>query len=390
MKKIDLWNACEVSLILQGDVIGSSDWIANNISIDSRSIKKGNLFLALKGENNDGHDFISKAFENGAIAAIVEKLPQKSINKNLILVKDTFEALKRLGMSGRKRIEYDVIGITGSAGKTTTIKILSTLLKPSWGEARIDGKVIGYQNADIRPIIGYVPDFMGAYDDMIVSEYLDFFATCYGLGGSKRRQSVKDVLELTDLNYKSDAQVASLSRGMSQRLSIARVLLHDPKVLLLDEPASGLDPRARVEIRALLKELHNMGKTILISSHILHELAELCTSVGIVEQGKLLYSGRVDDILAQASVGTVIQIELTNRHEEGARLLRQLDGITTVEVVEDQGTTRIDVTIDSQSQLDYAELPNRLIAQGFRLKAMQAEPINLETAFMRLTKGLVS
>ena len=130
---------------------------------------------------------------------------------------------------------------------------------------------------------------MGAYDDMIVSEYLDFFATCYGLGGSKRRQAVKDVLELTDLNYKSDAQVASLSRGMSQRLSIARVLLHDPKVLLLDEPASGLDPRARVEIRALLKELHNMGKTILISSHILHELAELCTSVGIVEQGKLLY-----------------------------------------------------------------------------------------------------
>ncbi len=298
-------------------------------------------------------------------------------------------ALDNLNLEIEEGECYGFIGPNG-AGKTTTIKILSTLLKPSWGEARIDGKVIGYQNADIRPIIGYVPDFMGAYDDMIVSEYLDFFATCYGLGGSKRRQAVKDVLELTDLNYKSDAQVASLSRGMSQRLSIARVLLHDPKVLLLDEPASGLDPRARVEIRALLKELHNMGKTILISSHILHELAELCTSVGIVEQGKLLYSGRVDDILAQASVGTVIQIELTNRHEEGAQLLRQLDGVTTADVVEDQGSTRIDVTLDSQSQLDFAELPNRLIAQGFRLKAMQTEPINLETAFMRLTKGLVS
>ena len=138
---------------------------------------------------------------------------------------------------------YGFIGPNG-AGKTTTIKILSTLLKPTWGEARVDGKVIGYQNHEIRPVIGYVPDFMGSYEDMNVNEYLDFFATCYGLSGSQRLRAVGDVLELTDLHYKATSQVAGLSRGMSQRLSIARVLLHDPKVLLLDEPASGLDPRA--------------------------------------------------------------------------------------------------------------------------------------------------
>ena len=283
---------------------------------------------------------------------------------------------------------YGFIGPNG-AGKTTTIKILATLLKPSWGEARIDGKVIGYQNPEIRPIIGYVPDFMGSYDDMVVREYLDFFATCYGLGGSQRIQAVGDVLELTDLSYKATSQVAGLSRGMSQRLSIARVLLHDPKVLLLDEPASGLDPRARIEIRELLKELHRMGKTILISSHILHELAELCTSIGIIEQGKLLFSGKVDEILSQARVGQLIHIEVIDRVEEAAELLRSVDGISCVDVVSEHGVHRIDVTIDTGSKLDKSEIPNRLISQGFRMTSMQGEQVNLETAFMRLTKGLV-
>ena len=284
---------------------------------------------------------------------------------------------------------YGFIGPNG-AGKTTTIKILSTLLKPTWGEARVDGKVIGYQNHEIRPVIGYVPDFMGSYEDMNVNEYLDFFATCYGLSGSQRLRAVGDVLELTDLRYKATSQVAGLSRGMSQRLSIARVLLHDPKVLLLDEPASGLDPRARIEIRELLKELHKMGKTILISSHILHELAELCTSVGIIEQGKLLFSGKVDDILAKAKVGQVIHIEVTEREKDAAALLRSVDGIRGVNIVTENGQARIDVTIDAASTLDVSELPNRLIAQGFRITSMQAEKVNLETAFMRLTKGLVS
>jgi ABC-2 type transport system ATP-binding protein len=269
---------------------------------------------------------------------------------------------------------FGFIGPNG-AGKTTTIKILATLLKPTWGEARVDGKVIGYQNAQIRPIIGYVPDFMGAYDD---------------IHGKQRAQVVRDVLELTDLTYKANAEVNGLSRGMSQRLSIARVLLHDPKVLLLDEPASGLDPRARIEIRELLKELRRMGKTIIISSHILHELSELCNTVGIIEQGELIFSGSVEEIMKRASMGVVVHIMVDERFDQAAQLLVGVKGITKVDVTQVNGSPRIDVTIDPESGLTVSELPSRLIAQGFRIKSLQPEQVNLETAFMRLTKGLVS
>ena len=288
--------------------------------------------------------------------------------------------------------EGDCFGFIGpnGAGKTTTIKILATLLKPTWGEARIDGKVVGYQNPQIRPVMGYVPDFMGAYDDMVVTEYLEFFAACYDLHGKQREQVVGDVLELTDLSYKKDAEVNGLSRGMSQRLSIARVLLHDPKVLLLDEPASGLDPRARIEIRELLKELRRMGKTIIISSHILHELAELCNTVGIIEQGELVFSGAVSEIMARASVGKVVHIMVDERAEEAAQLLASVPGIERVDITQQDGSPRIDVSIDSSSGLFVSELPSRLIAKGFRLTSMQQEQVNLETAFMRLTRGLVS
>jgi ABC-2 type transport system ATP-binding protein len=254
----------------------------------------------------------------------------------------------------------------------------------------VDGKVVGYQNPQIRPIIGYVPDFMGAYDDMVVSEYLEFFAACYDIHGKQREQVVRDVLDLTDLNYKANAEVNGLSRGMKQRLSIARVLLHDPKVLLLDEPASGLDPRARIEIRELLKELRRMGKTIIISSHILHELSELCNTVGIIEQGELLFSGSVSEIMTKASMGQVVHIIVDDRMEQAAELLRQVRGITKVDLTVHDGTERIDITIDPDSGLLVSELPNRLIAQGFRLSSLQLEQVNLETAFMRLTKGLVS
>ena len=183
-------------------------------------------------------------------------------------------ALDNLNLSINEGDCFGFIGPNG-AGKTTTIKVLATLLKPSSGQAQVAGLTVGYQNRKIRPLIGYVPDFMGAYEDMVVTEYLEFFAAAYGIHGKHRKQVVNDVLTLTDLTYKATAEVNSLSRGMQQRLSVARVLLHDPKVLLMDEPASGLDPRARIEIRELLKELKRMGKTIIISSHILHELAEL-------------------------------------------------------------------------------------------------------------------
>ncbi|MFK7961414.1 MAG: ABC transporter ATP-binding protein [Phycisphaerales bacterium] len=298
-------------------------------------------------------------------------------------------ALDNLNLTIEQGDCFGFIGPNG-AGKTTTIKILATLLKPTWGEARIDGKVVGYQNPLIRPVIGYVPDFMGAYDDMVVSEYLEFFAACYDLHGKQRKQVVGDVLELTDLTYKANAEVNGLSRGMSQRLSIARVLLHDPKVLLLDEPASGLDPRARIEIRELLKELRRMGKTIIISSHILHELAELCNTVGIIEQGKLVFSGAVSEIMARASMGTVVHVIVDDRHDEAAQLLAEVAGVTQVDITNHDGKPRIDVTIDADSGLTVSELPNRLIARGFRVASMQQEQVNLETAFMRLTRGLVS
>ena len=298
-------------------------------------------------------------------------------------------ALNNLNMSIDQGACYGFIGPNG-AGKTTTIKILATLLKPTWGEARIDGKVIGYQNPQIRPLIGYVPDFMGAYEDMVVGEYLEFFAACYNIHGTAREQVVRDVLDLTDLGFKSNAEVNGLSRGMKQRLSIARVLLHDPKVLLLDEPASGLDPRARIEIRELLKELRRMGKTIMISSHILHELAELCDTVGIIEQGVLVFSGSVGEIMTRADIGQVVHIVVEDRIEDAVKLLEDVKGIISVEIVQDDGTPRIDLTIDPNSGLPIAELPSRLIAQGFRLSAIHQEKINLETAFMRLTKGLVS
>lgn len=286
----------------------------------------------------------------------------------------------------------DCCGFIGpnGAGKTTTIKILATLLKPTWGEARIDGKVIGYQNHLIRPIIGYVPDFMGSYDDMVVTEYLEFFAAAYGIHGAQRDQVVRDVLDLTDLNYKANSEVNGLSRGMQQRLSIARVLLHDPKVLLLDEPASGLDPRARIEIRELLKELRRMGKTIIISSHILHELSELCNSVGIIEQGELIFSGEVSEIMARARVGQVVHIVVDDKAEQAAALLRQVKGIQQVDINTSNGKPRLDVAIDAKSGLPVSDIPSRLIAQGFRISMLTEEQVNLETAFMRLTKGLVS
>jgi ABC-2 type transport system ATP-binding protein len=296
--------------------------------------------------------------------------------------------------------EGDCFGFIGpnGAGKTTTIKILATLLKPTRGQALIDGLTVGYQNRQIRPVIGYVPDFMGAYEDMVVLEYLEFFAAAYGIHGSQRKRVVHDVLELTDLGYKAMAEVNSLSRGMQQRLSIARVLLHDPKVLLMDEPASGLDPRARIEIRELLKELRNMGKTILISSHILHELAELCNVVGIIERGNLLFSGSVSEIMKRARLERAMHIAVLDRTEQAAELLSRTPGVKKVTINQEDLETAglgvgrrpvLNVIFEESSVHDVSDVPNRLINEGFRLIHFSEERVNLETAFMRLTQGLV-
>ncbi len=278
---------------------------------------------------------------------------------------------------------FGYIGPNG-AGKTTTIKILATLLQPTWGEARVCGHVIGYESRKIRPLIGYVPDFFGAYEDMVVREYLEFFASAYNITGKQRDRVVGDVLELTDLMYKHDALVDSLSRGMKQRLSIARVLLHDPRVLLLDEPASGLDPRARVEIRELLKELRNMGKTIIISSHILHELAELCTTVGIIEQGKLLFHGSIKEIIQRVKLATRLTIRVVEQMDLAALLLQRTNGVK--EVSHRDG--HLVVELDSSTH-DFTHIVKALIKNNFKVREVKEEEVNLETAFMRLTKGIV-
>ena len=278
---------------------------------------------------------------------------------------------------------FGYIGPNG-AGKTTTIKILATLLQPTWGEAKICGYTVGYESRLIRPLIGYVPDFFGAYEDMVVQEYLEFFAAAYNLNGDQRKRVVGDVLELTDLAYKRDALVDSLSRGMQQRLSVARVLLHDPKVLLLDEPNSGLDPRARIEMRELLKELRRMGKTIIISSHILPELAELCTTVGIIERGELLFHGSIDEITRRTRSGTRVEIRVANHGDRAQELLKKVDGVTGVEAVDGQ----IMVDLERETQ-DFSFLARALLDSNIPLREIKEEPVNLETAFMRFTKGIV-
>src|SRR5215218_3755662 len=216
-------------------------------------------------------------------------------------------ALERLTIKLERGDVYGFIGPNG-AGKTTTMRILATLLNPSWGEATVCGYSIYNGAKDIRRVMGYMPDFFGVYDDMKVVEYLEFFAAAYRIKGPERRKKCDQVLELVDLGYKRDALVTSLSRGMTQRLGLARVLLHEPDVLLLDEPASGLDPRARIEMRGLLKELRKMGKTIMVSSHILPELADICNKIGIIERGELIFDGDVQTAIRKVQQHTILQV----------------------------------------------------------------------------------
>jgi len=206
----------------------------------------------------------------------------------------------------------EIFGLVGpnGAGKTTTLRMLATLLRPSSGEAEIAGFSVTRNPDQVRRVLGFMPDVFGVYDDMKVWEYLDFFARCYGIPAARRRRMIGDLLELVDLGNKQDQYVQTLSRGMQQRLCLAHALVHDPEVLLLDEPASGLDPRARVELRELLRELRSLGKTIVISSHILPELEELCTSVAIVDRGQVLAQGRVSDIERRLRFGAVLRVKV--------------------------------------------------------------------------------
>ena len=280
----------------------------------------------------------------------------------------------------------DIFGFIGpnGAGKTTTIKMLATLLKPTSGKALIDGIDVVEHPEAVRGRIGYMPAFFGIYDDMRVWEYLDFFAGAYRLPKAQRPRIIDDVLSLTDLGGKKDSYVEELSTGMKQRLCLAKTLIHDPKVLLLDEPASGLDPRARIEIKELFKELKAMGKTIIISSHILPELADFCNKVGIIERGEMLVSGDVQDIMDQVTGGRTLEIRLLDRLDQATALLSDAPGVRAVRPVNSH--LQVDFNGDAEAQ---ADLNTMLISHGLRVLAFTEQAMDLEDIFMKVTEGLV-
>lgn len=280
----------------------------------------------------------------------------------------------------------EVFGFIGpnGAGKTTTMKIIAGLLEPTSGVARVLGRDVSTHGDFVRRSVGYMPDFIGVYDDLRVDEYLDFFASAYGIPRRQRRKIVDDVLELTDLSIKRDALVESLSRGMTQRLSLARVLVHDPPVLLLDEPASGLDPRARIEIRELLRELKRLGKTILVSSHILSELGEFCDSLGIIERGRLIVSGTVKDLVDRARVHPIVVVRTHGPANGAAEMLKADARISAVEAVGDE----LHVTL-AANDLHHGFIAELLVGARVPIDSIQQQQIKLEDVFLRLTHGMV-
>ncbi len=291
------------------------------------------------------------------------------------------EAVKGISLQIPPGEVFGFIGPNG-AGKSSTIRVLATLLPDFLGSAKIMDLSIRSQPQLVREQIGYVPDFFGVYEDLTAREYLHFFAAAYRLPMSRRKAVVDDVLQLTDLTGKIDSQVDALSRGMKQRLSLARVLLHDPAVLLLDEPASGLDPRARIEMRELLKALKEMGKTIIISSHILHELAQLCTRIGIIETGKMVAQGSVAEIYQRLGVLKIVHVQVVNQSPELIAKLREMPGVTHV----DDQVDRISIRFE-EGKLEVEDLHDFIHAQGARIRMFQPEVMDMETAFMKLTEG---
>jgi ABC-2 type transport system ATP-binding protein len=281
--------------------------------------------------------------------------------------------------------EGDVFGFIGpnGSGKTTTMRMLATLLAPDFGEAYVDGHSIYTHPREIRRIVGFMPDFFGVYDDMKVIEYLEFFAAAYRIDGPARRRVCEEKLELVDMTFKRDAMVNQLSRGQTQRIGLARVLLHEPKVLLLDEPASGLDPRARIELMEILRALQAMGKTIFISSHILAELSELCDSVTIIDAGQIRYSGPINDLLVRKSDQLVFRLKLEPAATDYSDLLAGLPGVLTVDRME-EGEYRVSM----EPRPDAAAIVLRAaLESGGQVRSFGEDRRHLNEAFMDLTRG---
>jgi len=279
----------------------------------------------------------------------------------------------------------DLFGFIGSngAGKTTTLRILATFLAPSSGRAEVLGHDVVAEADAVRHVIGYMPDFFGVYKDMEVTEYLDFFGACYKIPTAQREKTVNDVLELVGLSEKRGALIGALSRGMQQRIGLARVLIHDPRVLLLDEPASGLDPRARIEMMAILQELQRLGKTIIISSHILSELQTLCNRVAIIERGKLIYSGPVQGVRQQMSTGLIYWVKVSSDSAQAIQLLKTCPEVTEAAEPLDG---RIRVTLVDHDT-DPSCIAETLVRGGARLVEFREDEVGLERVFLHVTRG---
>lgn len=295
-----------------------------------------------------------------------------------------FTAVKELNLRIEKGELFGFIGPNG-AGKSTTIRFLATLLRASRGDGSVNGYSVNQSPMDVRRSIGYMPDDFGVYDGMKVWEFLDFFAVAYKIGRTQRKQVITDVLELLDLTHKRDDYVNGLSRGMKQRLCLAKTLVHDPPVLILDEPTSGLDPRARIEVKALLKELRKMGKTILISSHILSELADCCTSIGIVERGQLLMHGPIESVYKQIRRNRIVEVRFITGMDAGISIIRSSPHLRGLDVEGMKATAELETDDEG-----LAQLLDELIKQGVRLKSFNDKDPTLEDVFMLVTKGLVA
>ncbi|MBN2310128.1 MAG: ABC transporter ATP-binding protein [Candidatus Hydrogenedentes bacterium] len=288
-------------------------------------------------------------------------------------------ALQGLSLAVEEGDVYGFLGPNG-AGKTTTMRILATLLRPDSGTARVLGHDVIEEATAVRPVIGYMPDTSGAYRDMLVHEYLEFFAAAYRVPASQRGHVVSDCITLTGLHDKRNELIEALSRGMRQRLGLARCLVHDPKVLILDEPASGLDPRARIEILEVLRALGDMGKTVLISSHILSELRHLCNKICIIDLGKSIYSGTIAEALERARTAHRLQIRLVDRAQEASDMLREMDEIREAHATD--GSIVVELV---EGIADFSFVATTLVHKGFALLTIREEEILLEDAFIRLT-----
>lgn len=302
--------------------------------------------------------------------------------KNLTKKYGKFTALDQLNLTIGEGVVFGFVGANG-AGKSTTFSILSTLLAPTFGEAFVNGISVKEHPEQVRKYLGYMPDFFGVYDQLKVEEYLDFYGSSYGLDEATRKKMIPELLELVNLTEKRDSYVDLLSRGMKQRLCLARTLIHDPKVLILDEPASGLDPRARTEMRDILKHLKSLGKTILISSHILPELAEMCDEIGVLERGKLIAQGNIQSIQQQLMSEKEIILKIEGDLSQAVAFFEEQAHITAIEIIEKEEKITF---LYKGSRDEQIRLLRKAYEEGLRIYSAEEVEKDLEDVFMAITK----